>query len=64
MDAIFEVSEDDLHKAINTLQAATSLGETIEAEIVYSVTRRVNPINVREMMAFTMKGTSSVLGKS
>jgi replication factor C small subunit len=55
-DAIFEVSEGDLRKATNTLQAAFSLGRVIDAETVYSVIGRANPANVREMIALAMKG--------
>jgi replication factor C small subunit len=55
-DAIFEVSGGDLRRATNTLQAAASLGRVIEAETVYSVIGRANPVNVQEMITFAMKG--------
>jgi len=55
-DAIFEVSEGDLRKATNTLQAAASMGKVIDAETVYSVIGRANPADVNEMIKIAMKG--------
>jgi len=55
-DAIFEVSEGDLRKATNTLQAASSMGKVIDAETVYSVIGRANPEDVNEMIKTAMKG--------
>jgi replication factor C small subunit len=55
-DAIFEVSEGDLRKATNTLQAAASMGKVIDDETVYSVIGRANPADVNEMIKTAMKG--------
>ena len=55
-DAIFEVCGGDLRRATNTLQAAASLGRVIDAETVYSVIGRANPVDVREMITLAMKG--------
>jgi replication factor C small subunit len=55
-DAIFEVCGGDLRKAINTLQAAASLGREIDAETVYSVVGRANPVDVQELIKLAMKG--------
>ncbi len=55
-DAIFEVSEGDLRKATNTLQAAASMDKVIDAETVYSVIGRANPADVNEMIKTAMKG--------
>jgi len=55
-NAIFEVCEGDLRRAINTLQATASLRRAIDAETVYSVIGRANPVNVREMITLAMKG--------
>jgi replication factor C small subunit len=55
-DAIFEVSEGDLRKATNTLQAAASMGKVIDPETVYSVIGRANPADVNEMIKTAMKG--------
>ncbi len=56
LNAIFEVCGGDLRRAINTLQAAASLGKPISNEIVYSVIGRANPLDVREMIQLAMNG--------
>jgi len=56
LEAIFEVSGGDLRRAINTMQAAASLGKPIDAELVYSVIGRANPADVRGMLDLAMKG--------
>lgn len=56
LDAIFEVCSGDLRKAINTLQAAASLDEPVNAKVVYSITGRANPADVKELIEIAMKG--------
>jgi replication factor C small subunit len=56
LEAIFEVSGGDLRRAINTLQAAASLGKPIDENTVYSVIGRANPADVRGMLDLAMKG--------
>ncbi|MFQ6073740.1 MAG: replication factor C small subunit, partial [Candidatus Bathyarchaeia archaeon] len=56
LNAIFEVCGGDLRRAINTLQAAASLGKPVSNEIVYSVIGRANPMDIREMIQTAMKG--------
>lgn len=56
LEAIYEVSGGDLRRALNTLQAAASLGKPITHEIVYSVIGRANPADVRGMLNTAMKG--------
>jgi replication factor C small subunit len=55
-DAIFEVSQGDLRRATNTLQAAASMGKLIDTEIVYSVIGHANPEDVNTMIKTAMKG--------
>jgi len=55
-EAILEVSEGDLRKAINALQTAASMRRPISAETVYSVVGRANPTDVRGMITLAMKG--------
>jgi replication factor C small subunit len=55
LEAIFEVSGGDLRRAINTLQAAASLGKPIDTDSVYSVIGRANPADVRGMLDMAMK---------
>jgi replication factor C small subunit len=55
-DAIFEVSQGDLRRATNTLQAAASMGKIIDAETVYSVIGHASPEDVNLMIKTAMKG--------
>lgn len=56
LDAIFEVCGGDLRKAINTLQAAASLGKPIDAKVVYSITGKAHPADVQKMIKTAMDG--------
>jgi len=56
LDAIFEVCGGDLRRAINTLQAATSLDKPVDAKVVYSITGRASPTDVQKMMEIAIKG--------
>lgn len=56
LEAIFEVSGGDLRRALNTLQAAASIGKPVDANMVYSVLGRAHPADVREMLNLAMKG--------
>ncbi len=56
LDAIYEVCGGDLRRAINTLQAAASLGKPVDAKIVYSIAGRANPADVQKMIETAMKG--------
>jgi replication factor C small subunit len=55
-DAIFEVSQGDLRRATNAIQAAASMGKVIDAETVYSVIGHANPEDVNDMLKTAMKG--------
>lgn len=57
LEAVFEVCGGDLRKAINTLQAAASIGKPIDSKIVYSVAGRANPADVRKLIETAMKGS-------
>jgi replication factor C small subunit len=56
LDAIYEVCGGDLRKAINSLQAAASLGKPISSETIYSVVGRANPADVQAMIKIAMDG--------
>jgi len=56
LDAIFEVCSGDLRRAINTLQAAASLNKPVDAKVVYSITGRASPADVRKMIETVMAG--------
>ncbi|MCR6691223.1 MAG: replication factor C small subunit [archaeon YNP-LCB-003-016] len=55
LEAILYVAEGDMRRAINTLQAAASLG-VVDESAVYRVVGKANPVEVREMMALALKG--------
>ncbi|MEM7825584.1 MAG: replication factor C small subunit [Candidatus Aenigmatarchaeota archaeon] len=54
--AIIEISEGDLRKVANLLQAASSLDKKITDDIVYDVASRARPTDVKEMLEFAIKG--------
>jgi len=56
LDAIFEVCGGDLRRAINTLQAAASLNKPVDAKVVYSITGKASPADVRKMIETVMGG--------
>mgnify|MGYP001050160514 FL=1 len=53
---LVEIAEGDLRKAVNTLQAAASLGKSISEESVYRVVGRARPKDVREILNLAVKG--------
>jgi replication factor C small subunit len=56
LDAIFDVCAGDLRRAVNSLQAAASLGKPIDADTVYGVVGRASPADVQEMVKLAMGG--------
>ncbi|MHA1145732.1 MAG: replication factor C small subunit [Candidatus Helarchaeota archaeon] len=56
IDALLYVSEGDLRKAVNTLQAATSIAEEISAEAIYKITGKAQPEQVRKMIEMAING--------
>jgi replication factor C small subunit len=56
LKSIVEVAEGDLRKAINTLQAASSMSKGITEESVYQVVGRAKPNDVHEMLSHALKG--------
>lgn len=56
LDAIFYVSEGDMRRAINTLQGASIHSKKITPELVYRVSSRARPKEIREMMEHALKG--------
>jgi replication factor C small subunit len=55
LKAVYEVSEGDLRKATNILQAASALGK-VTRKTVYDVASRARPRDVREMLDLAMSG--------
>lgn len=58
LDAIYEISEGDLRKATNLLQAAAALGR-ITKETVYDVAAQARPDNVKDMLNLALNGKFS-----
>lgn len=54
--AVIEISEGDLRKVANILQAAASIDKKINADIVYDVASKAKPTDVKEMLEFAIKG--------
>jgi replication factor C small subunit len=56
LEAIIYVSEGDMRKAINVLQTAAALSDVIDDEIVYKVSSRARPEEVKKMMQLALNG--------
>jgi replication factor C small subunit len=55
LEVIYELSEGDMRRAINVLQAAAALGEVTE-EAVYKVVGLAHPREVRDMIQLALAG--------
>jgi replication factor C small subunit len=55
LKSIYEVSEGDLRKATNILQAASALGK-VTRQTVYDVAARARPRDIREMLDLALAG--------
>ena len=56
LDAIYEVCNGDLRRAINTLQAAASLGKPIDAKAVFSIAGKASPADVQKTLKTAIEG--------
>jgi len=56
LKSVMEVSEGDLRKGINALQAASSLSKTVSEETIYQVVGRAKPTDVQSMLNHALKG--------
>jgi len=56
VNALFELSEGDLRRIANLLQASASLGKKITGDIVYDVASRAKPKDVKNMLDLVLKG--------
>ncbi len=55
LEAIYDISEGDMRRAINILQSAAALGE-VTVSNVYKVVGLAHPREVREMISVALKG--------
>jgi replication factor C small subunit len=54
--AVIYLSEGDLRKVANLLQASSALGKKITEEIIYDVASKAKPTDVKEMLELALKG--------
>ncbi|MDI6806779.1 MAG: replication factor C small subunit [Candidatus Aenigmarchaeota archaeon] len=54
--AIIDISEGDLRRVANLLQASASLGKKITEEVVYDVASRARPDDIKRMLELAIKG--------
>jgi replication factor C small subunit len=56
ISAVIYLSEGDLRKVANLLQASAALGEKITESIIYDVASQAKPDDVKEMLEFALNG--------
>ena len=56
INAVIEISEGDLRKVANLLQAAACIDKKITADTIYDVASRAKPTDVKEMLELALKG--------
>lgn len=56
LKAVISMAEGDMRRAINTLQAASSLKKQVDEEAVYLVVGRAKPEAVKEMLELALRG--------
>ncbi|MFQ5975083.1 MAG: replication factor C small subunit, partial [Candidatus Hydrothermarchaeales archaeon] len=56
VEAILYDSEGDLRKAINLLQSSSSMNKKIDSEVIYGVTSRARPEEIRKVVETALKG--------
>jgi replication factor C small subunit len=55
-DAIFDLSNGDMRRAVNLLQASSSLGGKITGNVVYEVASQAKPQDIKTMLDFVVNG--------
>jgi replication factor C small subunit len=56
LEAIYDISEGDLRKATNILQASATLGSKITRDAIYEVAAQAEPEEVKKMIDYALKG--------
>lgn len=56
MEALVYAAAGDMRNAINDLQAAGVLGETVDEETVYAITSTARPEEIKEMVQLALEG--------
>ena len=56
IDVLIRLSEGDLRKVSNLLQASAAMKEKITEEVVYDIASKAKPTDVKEMLEMALKG--------
>lgn len=56
LDTIYNISEGDLRRAVNLLQACAASGKKITEKTVYNISSQAKPEDVKEMLEMALKG--------
>jgi len=56
LEAIYNISEGDLRKATNILQASAILGKKITEDVIYEVSAQAEPEDVKKMISYALNG--------
>ncbi|MDD1746257.1 MAG: replication factor C small subunit [Methanomassiliicoccales archaeon] len=56
LDALVHVANGDMRKAVNSLQVAAALSETITVDVVYQTTGTAHPEEVKRLLETALKG--------
>jgi len=56
LEAIYNISEGDLRKATNILQASAILGKKITEDIIYEVSAQAEPADIKKMISYALNG--------
>jgi len=56
MAAVVELARGDLRKATNILQVASSMGTTVDPDVVFESTEHIRPSEINELLTVALKG--------
>jgi len=56
LEALYYVANGDLRRAVNYLQASSSINNEIQEEIVYKIAGRISPEDIRKMILIALEG--------
>ena len=56
MEALIYVGGGDLRRAINTLQAASAVGEAVDEDVIFRISGKVSPKDLKEMLKKALGG--------
>ncbi|NYZ79008.1 replication factor C small subunit [Candidatus Micrarchaeota archaeon] len=56
VEALIYISEGDMRKVVNALQGATASGKKITKEMIFKISSRAKPEEIKEMLDLALKG--------